>query len=202
MNGAFMKALVHVIVKLTAACFVVALAASASAAQERGRLRLDTLDRLAPKASETVHVEIDAGLIGFGCTLLSDEDPEEKQVKEMCAGLKGVYVRGFEFGAGGQFAESDVTPLREQLRGPGWSRLVDVGSHGDDLERAEVYAATEAGRVEGLVLIFVEAKELTVINIVGSVDLAKLRRLGRVLNLPKIRVERRKKKIVSPDPRP
>lgn len=189
-----MKSFVHFNTKLAAACFVFALAAAApAAAQERGRLRLENLDRLASKASETVNVEVDGGLIHLGCALLSDEDPEEKQVKEMCSGLKGVYVKGLEFSAEGQFAESDVAYVRDQLRGPGWSRLVDVASYGEGLERAEVYAATEAGRVEGLALLFVDPKQLTVVNIVGSVDLAKLRRLGGVLNLPKIRIERKKR---------
>lgn len=192
-----MKSFFHAVSKLAAAGLVAALAAGAAAAQApaqaAGRLRLDNLDRLAPKAAETVNVNIDGGLIKFGCGLLSDTDEEEKQVKGMCSGLKGVYIRGFEFDAEGQYAESDVAQLREQLRGPGWSRLVDVETRGDGLESAEVYAATEAGRVEGLALLFFDPKRVTVINIVGSVDLDKLRRLEGVLNLPKIRIERKKR---------
>jgi hypothetical protein len=199
-----MKSFFQPVSKLAAAGLVAALAAGAGAAQTpaqaTGRLRLDNLDRLAPKAAETINVNIDGGLIIFGCKLLSDEDPEEKQVKEMCAGLEGVYVRGFEFGAEGQYAESDVEPLREQLRGPGWSRLVDVETRGDGLERAEVYAATAAGRVRGMAILFFDPKQLTVINIVGAIDLDKLRRLEGVLNIPKIRIERKRRQAVKTDP--
>ncbi|HEV3471466.1 MAG TPA: DUF4252 domain-containing protein [Pyrinomonadaceae bacterium] len=199
-----MKSFFQAFSKLAAAGIIAALAAGAAAAQaaapSKGRLRLDNLDRLAPKAAETVNVDIDGGLITFGCKLLSDEDPEEKQVKEMCAGLKGVYVRGFEFEAAGQYAESDVEAVRAQLRGPGWSRLVDVETRGDGMEGAEVYAATEAGRVEGMAILFFDPKQLTVINIVGSVDLDKLRRLEGVLNLPKIRIERKRRPPDKTDP--
>lgn len=178
--------------KLFAAAWVaLALsAASASAQGERGRLRLEPLEQLTPRAVETVRVEIDGGLIGFGCALLSDKDPEEREVKQLCAGLKGVYVRGLELKAAGQFAESDVAALREQLREPVWTRVVEITHRGDGVEKAEVYAAREGDRVLGLVLLFIDGKELTVINVVGAVDLDRLRRLGGALNLPKIRVER------------
>ena len=188
-----MKATVYFTSKLLAASAVVALAAVAARAQEPGRLRLESLDRLAPRAVETVNVEIGGPLIGFGCSLLSDREPDERQVKEMCSGLKGVYVKGYEFQSGGQFADADVESLRAQLRGPGWTRLVDVSSRDEDPDSAEVYAATEAGQVKGLAILVVQPKELTVINIVGSVDLDKLSQLEGVLNLPRIRIERKKK---------
>jgi hypothetical protein len=82
--------------------------------------------------------------------------------------------------------------VREQLRAPGWSRVMDVQSRGLDFGDAEVYLATAGGRVEGFALLVVEPKELTVVNIVGSLDLDKLRRLGDNLNLPHIRVKRKK----------
>jgi len=197
-----MKTFFQAVSKLAAAALLAALACGAAAAQAgaqaTARLRLEPLDRLASKADETVNVNIDGGLINFGCAMLSDEEPEEKQVKEVCAGLKGVYVRGFEFEAEGQYAESDVEPLREQLRGPGWSRLVDVGTRGDGLEGAEVYAATAGGRVEGLALILFDPRELTVINIVGAVDLDRLRRLEGILNIPRIRIERKRRPTSPP----
>jgi hypothetical protein len=197
-----MKSFLYIIRHACAASLAVALCASLAAAQtqERGRLRLDQLDRLTTLAAETVRVEIDAGLINFGCALLSDKDPEERQVKEMCSGLKGVYVRGLEFKSAGQYAEADVAALREQLRAPGWARLVDVSNQDEGLEKAEIYAASDGGRVHGLVILFVNPKELTVINVVGAVDLDKLRRLGGVLNLPKITIQRKGRTVIKTNP--
>ena len=197
-----MKLFVYIIGRAAAAALALALGAAVASAQqvEPGRLRLDHLDRLAPQATSTVRIEIDAGLINFGCALLSDEDPEERQVKEVCTGLKGVYVRGLEFKAAGLYAEADVAALREQMRGPGWARIVDISNQDEGLEKAEVYAASEGGRIQGLTLLFVDPKELTVINVVGAVDLNKLRRLGGVLNLPKIRIERKRRNEVKTTP--
>ena len=176
---------------LIAVTFAACAAARAQAAQAPGgRLRLDSLERLAPKASEAVNIDIDGVLIKFAGSILSDKDEEEHAVKELVAGLRGVYVRSYEFKAAGEFAEGDVAAVREQLRAPGWSRVLDVKSKGLDFGDAEVYLATAGGRVEGFALIVVEPKEVTVVNIVGSLDLDKLRRLGDHLNLPRIRVKK------------
>ena len=188
------EAIVKTLVLATAA-FVVAVAALAVPARAQtaaGRLRLDSLERLAPKAAEAVNIEIDGILIKFAGSILSDEDADERAVKELVAGLRGVYVRSYEFKSDGQFAEADVAAVREQLRAPGWSRVMDVKSKGLDFGDAEVYLATAGGRVEGFALLVIEPRELTVVNIVGPLDLDKIRRLGDNLNLPRVTVKRKK----------
>lgn len=187
----------HSLARFTATLVVVAAALAAFApdarARQNGRLRLDSLDRLAPKAEESVNIEIDGFLIRFAGSILSDKNPEEQAVKELVEGLKGVYVKSYEFKSEGQFAEADVSAVREQLRAPGWTRLVDVKSRGLDFGDAELYVASAGGRVEGLALLVVEPKELTVINIVGAVDVDKLRKLADTFDLPRVTVRRKKR---------
>jgi hypothetical protein len=158
-----------------------------------GRLRLDSLERLATKANETVNIEIDGFLMKFAGTLLSDTDADERAVKEIIAGLKGIYIRSYEFKSDGAFAEGDLAVLREQLRTPGWSRVIDVKSLGVEFDDDEVYVAASGGRVEGLVLLDIQPKEVTVINIVGAIDLDKLKKLKGNLRLPHIHITRQKK---------
>jgi hypothetical protein len=173
--------------------FILAVAAHAQGQPAAaGRLRLESLEKLAPKAAEAVNIEIDGILIKFAGSILSDKDAEERAVKELVGGLRGVYVRSYEFKSSGEFAEADVAAVREQLRAPGWSRVMDVKSKGLDFGDAEVYLATAAGRVEGFALLVIEPRELTVVNIVGSLDLDKIRRLGDNLNLPRVTVKRKK----------
>jgi hypothetical protein len=195
MRQAIFKSFVRLTTTLVVAAAALA-AADAARAQgpepPTGRLRLEGLERLASKAAETVDIEIDGFLIRFAGSILSDKDPEEKAVKEIITGLKGVYVKSFEFKTEGQFAESDVASVREQLRAPGWTRVVDVQSRGLDFGDAEVYVAGAGGRIEGFALLVIEPKEVTVVNIVGSLDLDKLRQLGDTFNLPRIRIKRKK----------
>ena len=166
--------------------------ARAAAQQDRGRLRLDGLERLAPKATETVNIEVDGILIKVVSKILSDDDPDERTVKEIITGLRGVYVRSYEFGKAGEYTDADIAPIREQLRPPAWTRVIDVKSRDED-DNAEVYVATEAGRVQGLTLLVAESKEVTVINIVGDIDLEKLKKLEGKLGIPRIHIHHRRR---------
>jgi len=190
------EAIVKTFVLITTTFVVTAALALPARAQGQqtvtGRLRLESLEKLAPKAAEAVNIEIDGILIKFAGSILSDEDADERAVKELVAGLRGVYVRSYEFKSAGQFADADVAALREQLRAPGWSRVMDVKSKGLDFGDAEVYLATAGGRVEGFALLVIEPRELTVVNIVGSLDLDKIRRLGDNLNLPRVTIKRKR----------
>lgn len=186
----FVRAAARLFVALVLAASALALTAARASAQDRGRLRLDSLERLAPKATDTVNVEVDGFLIKLASKILSDKDPDEKTAKEIISGLRGVYVRSYEFGKEGAYADSDIAPIREQLRAPAWTRLVGVRSH-DDGDDAEIYVATEAGRVQGLTVLVAEPKEVTVINIVGDIDVEKLKRLEGSLGIPRIHVGHR-----------
>ena len=153
-------------------------AAATAAAQDRGRIRLDSLDALGPKAVETVNVNIDGILIRFAGGFLSDKENDEKEVKELISGVRGIYVRSYEFKAAGQYSEAELSQIRSQLAGPGWSRVMSFRRRGEEMRDAEFYVAREGERVEGLVVLAANPKEVTVINIVGSVDLEKLQKLA------------------------
>lgn len=157
-----------------------------------GRLRLESLERLAPKAAESVDIELDGFLIRFAGSILSDSDADERTVKEIIGGLRGVYVKSYEFKDAGAFNEADLAAVREQLRAPGWTRVVDIKSLGVEFEDDELYVATVGNRVEGLVLLDVRPRQVTVINIVGPVDLDKLKKLEGTLRLPRIHIKRKK----------
>src|SRR5580692_11126762 len=107
------------------------------------------LDKLAAKASEVVDVSLDGALLQLASRFLSDKDPDEAHVKKLVGGLKGVYVKSFEFEDRDQYKESDVEELRTQLKAPGWSRIVSSRSkrNGDN---ADVYLKTDAGQISGL----------------------------------------------------
>jgi hypothetical protein len=198
------RAILKIVVFFSSLAFFASAVAAQPAPAERGRIRLDSIDRLFGKARETVNVNVDGGLIKFAVALLDDDDPEEKAIKEMAVDLKGVYVRRLEFKAGGQYAEGDLADIRAQLTAPGWSKLVDVkggGAEDWEIEDAEIYVTTEGGRIEGLVVIVAEPRSLTVANVVGAIDLEKLKRLGGKLGLPKITINRRKITITTEEPK-
>lgn len=173
---------------LVAACSLAA-GAQTVATQGGGRVQLESLDRLMTKAVETVNVQLDETLLKIGADFLEADDPEEKNVKEVVTGLKGVYVRVLEFKGAGEYADGDVEPIRAQLRSPAWTRIVGIQSRKEGLENAEVYLSRNtAGRVDGLVFVAIEPKKIVLVNLVGTVDLQKLSKLEGNLGIPKVNV--------------
>src|SRR6185437_15718487 len=105
--------------------------------------------------------------------------------------VKGIYVKSFEFDNTGEYTAADVESIRAQLRGPGWSRLVNVASRKDG--NLEVYLLMNGEQIGGLAVLHTDEKELTVVNIVGPVDLDKLAKLEGQFGIPELGIEKTKK---------
>jgi hypothetical protein len=148
------------------------------------------LDHLAKQAKESVEITLDGELLRLAGRFLSSSKPDEVKAKEVVSGLKSIYVRSFEFDRTGAFSESDIDAIRSQIQSPGWTRIVRATSgprKGRDLnEIAEVYVRSEAGKSTGIAIIAAEAKELTVVQILGDIDLEKLEGLSGQFGIPKL----------------
>jgi hypothetical protein len=158
--------------------FLFALAPAWVCAQS---VKLESLDKLADKASETVTVSLDGNLLQLASRFLSNDDPDQKQIRKLVAGLKGVYVRNFEFEKVGEYQPSDLDPIRSQLRDPKWKKIVEVRGR----DNAEVLLRQESEHViSGLAVIVAEAKELTVVYIDGPIDMDGLSKLAGNFGIP------------------
>jgi len=156
------------------------------------RLQMGSLDHLAAKANQTVDVSVDERLMRMASKLFNEQDADEREVKKLVAGLKGIYVKSFEFDTSGQYSDSDLETIRTQLRGPGWTRLVNVTSKKDG--NLEVYLLFNGDNVAGMAVLHNDEKELTVVNIVGPVNLDKLAQLEGQFGVPELGIESQKPK--------
>ena len=172
-------------------CFLFLIASPVFA--QNSKLKIDHLEKLAAKASEVTDVTLDGPLLRLASKFLSSEEPgEEEGVKELIKGLKGVYVKSFEFDQEGVYSKSDLEAVREQLRIPGWTRMVNVQNKGDR-ELIEIYTMTEGDLISGLAIVTAEPKELTVVNIVGPINLEKLSKLEGHMGIPHVDVKEKDK---------
>jgi hypothetical protein len=173
--------------KLASLALLVGLGLMATAHAQSAKLEMAQLDHLGAKASETVDVNIDERLMQLTAKFFSSKDPDEAKVKEIINGLKGIYVKSFEFERDGEYTRTDIESIRSQLRGPAWSKVVNVNSKKDGT--VEVYLMTDAARIGGLVVVASDPKELTIVNIVGPVDLEKLSQLEGQFGVPDLGIE-------------
>jgi hypothetical protein len=179
-------------VKLAALAVLLTLGATATAMAQNPRIQTSQLDGLAAKASETVDVNIDESLMALTAKFLSSKDDDERKVKEIVSGLKGIYVKSFEFENEGQYTDADLESIRSQLRNPAWSRIVNARSKKDG--SIEVYLMHTGEQISGLAVLATELKEITVINIVGPVNLEKLTQLEGEFGIPELGLEGSKPK--------
>lgn len=174
--------------------FTVMLVPVLSAAQGP-RLKLPDFSALAQKASEDVDISLDTGLLGLAARFMDDGDADEKAVKNLLSNLKGVYVRSFEFDSDGQYDRADVEAIRRQFSGdPGWNKLVGVRSRRERTD-VDVYVWMDgAKKPGGIAVVASEPRQLTIVNLIGAIDLEQLRRLDGELGIPKLDLEKKKDK--------
>ena len=170
------------------------LVGSAIGARAQGaKLQMDQLDFLANKASETVDVKLDEHLLQTTWKFFSGKDPDDAKIKEVLKGLKGIYVKSFSFEKEDQYSQAEVESVMSQLRGGGWSKIVTVTSKKAS-ENLEVYLNMTGDVIGGLAVVSFEPKELTVVNIVGPIDLEKLSSLEGQFGVPDLGIEKEPKK--------
>ena len=168
------------------ACALLALPALAAAA-DPGRLQLPDFSALTKKATQSVDISLDPSLLRMASGVISSNsnDANGAAVNNLIQGLKGIYVRSYTFDKPGEYSKADVKALQAQLLTPGWQPIVST----HDLKQGssvDIYVLRAGNRTDGIAIIAAAPRELTVVNIVGSVDLAKLAQLQGQFGVPKV----------------
>ena len=159
--------------------FVAAIALPASAQQ----IKLD-FPELEGRAKEIVDVTLDGNMLRLASKFLQD-DADERNVRDMVQKLKGIYVRSYEFEREGEYDLAIVSRLRSQI-GADWQKIVNVRGK---RENVEIYTQNRGDAITGLIVISAEPRELTIVNLVGPIDLDRLADLGGQFGIPKISKE-------------
>lgn len=170
------------------------LLAIVSANAQDARLRFENLNKLEDKASDVVEVNIDGKLLETAkraMTKVSDEDT--KKVAQAISGLKGIYVRVYNFEKENNYNVSDVEQVRSQMQSPGWEKLVNVRSKKNN-QKIDVFTMFTGDLVSGVAVVVSEAKTIAVVNVVGAIDIDTLVELSGKMNIPKIDIEKDTKK--------
>jgi hypothetical protein len=163
------------------------LLAPASALAQGARLQLDSLDRLADQASEVVNVSVDQGLLKMALAFIKG-GTNEAAVKQMLSQLRGIYVKSFEFDRDINLT-TELDQVRKQLlSNSNWVRLINVDSKREH-EQVEIYSWREGDSSGGLAILAAEPMEITVVNIVGTIDITKLALLEGQLGIPRINID-------------
>lgn len=180
---------------------IVGLVLWAGAAAEAQQLQLPDLSRLSAQASDVVDVSVDQALLGLAAAFMSSDDRDEASIKALMQGLRGIYVKSFTFGKDGAYDPAILASVRTQLSTGQWSRLVTARSAAEGNDVA-VYLWRNGDKPGGLAVLSTSPREVTIVNIVGTIDLNQLRALQGQFGVPNLDLDDGDKPSAAPKARP
>jgi hypothetical protein len=137
---------------------------------------LKSLDKLAAIAKEVTQINLDESMITSAKGILNDKKGDEAAAKAAAAGLKGLYMRVFEFEKKGLYKFEDLNAVRDQLKSPAWGILLQSR---ESNEQTEIWVHKTNGEPDGILLLAAEENELAVINVLGLSRLEDLSKIGQ-----------------------
>jgi hypothetical protein len=164
---------------------LLALPALALAA-DPGRLQLPDFSALSKIATQSVDISLDPSLLHLASGVISSNDAGNgAAVNGLIRGIRGIYVRSYTFDKPGAYSKADIKAVEAQLFAPGWQAVVST----HDLKQGnnvDIYIRRTGDRTDGVAIIAADPRQLTIVNIVGSIDLAKLAQLQGQFGVPRV----------------
>jgi hypothetical protein len=146
---------------------------------------------LAERATHVTEVTLDKNMLAFAAKFMDDKD-DDKDAKQMIQNLKGVYVREYEFDKDHSYTSDELEGLRKYFERSDWSPMVHERTKGQT-EGTDVYVKLVNGQMQGLFVLDAEAKELSLVLILGPIDIDKISKLGGSFGIPKDAVKKAQK---------
>ncbi len=157
------------------------------AAAQNPRLELPDFRSLARNASSSVNISLGPWLLHMAGSFVDDKDEDAADAKKLLEGIDSVQVRSYEFSSDSAYSPADIETVRRQLEAPGWTPLL----HSQDQQKGEmvdIYVMMDKDQTKGFALIASEPREVTIVNITGSIKLASLPAVERQLHLPPVKL--------------
>jgi len=137
---------------------------------------------LAARASNVTEVTLGKNMLAFAAKVMNGKDKDEASTRQLIEGLQGIYVREYEFDKEGQFSASDVEQLRKYFETSEWSPIVHERDRKNN-ESTDVMVKLVNGETHGMFILTVEPKELTIVLILGPINMDELGELRGVAGL-------------------
>jgi hypothetical protein len=127
-------------------------------------------DALAAKSSDKAEVDLDGALLRLATRHAKAE------AGDFLGDLKEIHVRHYEFDKAGSYSDQDLAPLRKQVsESAGWSRILNVKEKD---ENTEIFVLTQGGKIGSCLILSAEARQLSVVHIMGTLTLARVKELA------------------------
>ena len=162
---------------------ITCLALPMLAAAQVQYIKVPSFAELKSTATDSVEITFGPLLLGMAGWLMDDHDADSANLKKTLRGLTSVQVRSYRFKESFVYPKADLDALRAQLSQPGWSQLVKVRDRNEKKD-VDIYIALENHIVNGVTIIASGQRELTIVNVIGKVDLDQVEGLRKTFASP------------------
>ncbi len=131
---------------------------------------------LAARASDVTEVTLGKNMLAFAAQFMHGKDDDEAATRHLIEGLDGIYVRDYEFDKEDQYSPDQIESLRKYFETPEWSPIVHVRERRSG-ESTDVLVKMVNGENKGMFILDAEPKELTIVLILGPINIDQLGRL-------------------------
>ena len=137
---------------------------------------------LAARASDVTEVTLNKTMLGFASKFMNGKDKDDAAVRQLIQGLEGIYVRSYEFDKPGEYSMDQIESLRKSFQTPEWSPMVHERERKSG-ETTDILVKLVNGEPHGMFILTAEAKELTIVLIMGPIRLDQLSQLNGLAGL-------------------
>lgn len=168
-------------IRTALALLVLAVIATAGAQDVEGEAALE-FATLEDKADEVVKVNLWGRPLEHAKKLLGLRKNVTDSVRGFMGGLTAVYRRTYRF-RGKDASKDDVEPVHRHLAEEGWVPLIETENR-QKPESLSVYSYSRDDQVAGMTVVSRGPDEITVLKIMGPMDLEALSAIGSGLGMP------------------
>jgi hypothetical protein len=161
-----------------AACLLAAGVLAAPAIAQNSPLPLPSPveKELAARASDVTEVTLGKNMLAFAAKFMHDKDEDEAATRHLIEGLDGIYVREYQFDKEGQYSMDDIESLRKYFETSEWSPIVHERERRSG-ETTDVLVKLVNGENKGMFILAAEPRELTIVLILGPINIDQLAEL-------------------------
>lgn len=151
-------------------------------------LDLSFLKGLEAKAKESNVVDLGPEQLGLLKSFLGGDKGQKNELGDLTAGIQKIVIRNFEFDKEGAYSFAEAQTLRDQVKNDkSWVSMVSHKERDGSFAEIMMHKGPN-GQSNGILIFSAEKKELSIVNIVGNIDLNKLGKLGGNMGIPRIQV--------------
>ncbi len=142
------------------------------------------LDKLADKAKESSVVDLGPDQLGLVKGMFGGGH-KKGDLTELAKNLRSMQVRSYEFEKEGDYSMDEVRAFRDKVKSGGqWVTLISTR---EKREFTDILIQKGPdGKPSGFLIIAAEPRELSIVHIVGSLDLSQLGQIGGQYGVPRM----------------